>query len=196
VPKFDEGNLCFDFGARWQVEKWDAYSTYTRGLGKLSGELDAGGTPRPEGTKAVDFVGVLDGEKLYLCEVKDFRGYRIENKERQLRGLALEIGLKARDTLAGLVGAYVKLGGSPWVEECGRVLAERKHQVHVVVWIANDAVRPNEPLGKRAIRDSTRLQQVKQKLAWLTARVWVEDPLQSEVVPGVTVKNLPGAGQP
>ncbi|HEU4533665.1 MAG TPA: hypothetical protein VFS00_06090 [Polyangiaceae bacterium] len=196
MPKFDEGDLCFAFGDRWQAEKWDTCGTYARGIGRLSGELDAGGTPRPEGTKAVDFVGVLDGEKLYFFEVKDFRGHRIENRARQLRELPLEIGLKVRDTIAGLVGAYVKQGGPPWVERCGRALAERHHQLHVVVWIADDAVRPNEPLGKRAARDSTRLQQIKQKLAWVTPRVWVEDPLRQDVVPDILVENLPGAGRP
>jgi hypothetical protein len=37
-------------------------------------------------------------------EIKDFRGVAIENKQRQLQELPLEIGLKARDTVAGLLG--------------------------------------------------------------------------------------------
>ncbi|HEU4412560.1 MAG TPA: hypothetical protein VFS43_45375 [Polyangiaceae bacterium] len=196
MPKFDEGKLRFDFGERWRVEKWDACSAYAQGISKLSGELDEpGGGVRVEGTKAVDFVGVLDGERLYLCEVKDFRGYRIENDDRQLGGLPLEVGLKVRDTLAGLVGAYARMGAPPWVDEYGQVLARRKHQVHVVVLIAEDDVRPNEPRGKREARDNERLKRVKQKLAWLTTKVWVENPLQQRAMPDLSVESLPGAGQ-
>jgi hypothetical protein len=195
VSTLTEGRIRFDFGARWHVEKWDACAVYTGGIGKLSGALtDGSGAVRTEGTKAVDFVGVLDGEKLYLIEVKDFRGHRIENKKRQLAELPLEIGLKARDTLAGLAGAYAKTGGVGWIERYGQVLAERKHQVHVVAWIADDALRPAEPLGKRAAYDSVRRAQIQQKLAWLTARVLVEDPF-GESMPDVTVGNLPEAGR-
>jgi hypothetical protein len=48
-------------------------------------------------------------ETPYLFEVKDFRGLAIENKQRQLHELPLEVGLKARDTIAGLLG-WVALG--------------------------------------------------------------------------------------
>ncbi len=154
---------------------------------------DGSGAARSEGTKAVDFVGVLDEEKLYLLEVKDFRGHRVENKKRQLAELPLELGLKTRDTLAGLTGAFARLGGAAWIERCGQVLAGRKHQVHVVAWIADDAPGPAEPRGKRAVYDSVRRAQIQQKLAWLTTRVLVVDPF-SESVPDVVVGNLPGAG--
>jgi len=64
-----------------------------------------------EGTKAVDFVGVRGGS-LFFFEVKDFRGYRIENTRRQREELPLEIGLKVRDSLAGVAGAYARTGGA------------------------------------------------------------------------------------
>src|SRR5262249_29432833 len=88
VTTFDENKLRFRFGERWHVDKWDKCDVYTGGVGKLCGELtDPDGSPRREGTKAVDFVGVLDREKVYLLEVKDFRGHRVENKKRQEREL-------------------------------------------------------------------------------------------------------------
>jgi len=64
----------------------------------------------------------------------------------------------------------------------------------VVVWIADDPPGPNEPKHKRAVRDSVREKQIKQKLTWLTSRVLVEDPLDTKVA-GVTATNLPGVGQ-
>lgn len=194
MATFEEGTIRFAFGGRWVVEKWDASAVYTRGVGTLGGALTgADGEARHEGTKAVDFVGVLDGDTLYLLEVKDFRGHRIENKRRQLHELPLEIGLKVRDTLAGLAGAHSKTGGPAWVERCGEALAARKHQVRVVAWIVDDPPRPNEPRGKRAARDSERTKQIRQKLGWLTSRVLVEDPLDTEL-PDVVAENLPGAG--
>lgn len=191
-----EGRVLFRFGGRWLVEKWDACEVYKRMAKQLNGELgDAQGVRRAEGTKAVDFVGVLDDAVLYLFEVKDFRGHRIENKKRQLDELPLEIGLKVRDTLAGITGEFARTGGVAWAERWGEILAGRKHQIHVVAWIADDPPGPREPAGKRAAHASVREKQVKQKLSWLTSRVLVEDPLETGIE-DVVVVNLPGAGQP
>jgi len=192
----DEGAICFDFDDRhWQVERWDKSRVYADWIGKLNGRLTGNdGKERDEGTKAVDILGTLDGEQLYLFEVKDFRGFRIENRKRQMQELGLEIGLKVRDTLAGLVGAYTQHATHDWVDPCARALLARKHQVRVVAWIVDDPSRPTEPRGKRAARDSVRLKQIQQRLAWLTPRVLVADPLAGGV-PEVTARNLPGAGQ-
>jgi hypothetical protein len=190
-----EKQIAFDFGDRWQVEKWDKCRVYVDGIGKLNGTLSGeAGEQRHEGTKAVDMIGVLDGKTLYLFEVKDFRAHRIENKKRQTGELPLEIGLKVRDTIAGLVGAYLKHATEPWVEPCGRALVERKHQIHVVAWIVDDALRPTEPEGKRAAHHSVRLKRIQQRLAWLTPRVWVYG-LHDTNLPDVVVRNLPGAGE-
>ena len=91
-------------------------------------------------------------------------------------------------------GAYVRAGGTAWIERCGEALATRKKQVRVVVWIADDPPRPGEPQGKRDMRDAVRRKQVEQKLAWLTARVRVEEAFAT-TLPGVTAESLPGAGQ-
>jgi hypothetical protein len=91
--------IAFEFDESWSIVKWDESRCYLDGLRKLNGPL--GG--RHEGTKAVDAVGIR-GDVPYLFEVKDFRGVAIENKRRQLDVLPLEVGLKARDTLASLLG--------------------------------------------------------------------------------------------
>lgn len=195
MKTFEEGTIAFHFEDRWRVEKWDACRAYVDGVGKLTGELtSSAGVKRAEGTKAVDFVGVLDDEVLYLLEVKDFRGHRIENQRRQESELALEIGLKVRDTLAGLTAAVASGAEGPWIKDCLRAISAQKHAPVVVAWIAEDAVTPSEPQSKRKIREDVRLKQLKQRLSWFTRRVWVASPFGS-VVPGVTARNLPGAGQ-
>lgn len=197
MTRIDEGGLRFDFGDDWRVVKGDECRTYANGIRKLNGELTETTVRRTEGTKAVDFVGVHN-EHLYLCEVKDFRGYGTENRGRQLDELPLEVGLKVRDTLAGLVGAYASESKPTWLEDFGKVLMKGRRQIHVVAWIAEDPVRPNETQSKRGVRDSERGQRVKERLAWLTRRVWVEDPLRNTAkpaVPDVIVTSLPGAGR-
>ncbi len=195
MKRIEEGKISFEFGERWEVEKWDTHKAYLGGINKLNGELtESDGTTRSEGTKAVDFVGVLDEGKLYFCEVKDFRGHRVENKKRQIRELPLEIGLKVRDTLAGLTGAYASKSGQAWVELCGQALVARKHQVRVIAWIADDSIRPRETRGQRAVHDSVRLSKIKQSLSWLTTHVWVEDPFEHSL-PDMKVESLPGAGR-
>lgn len=189
---FDEGDIRFEFDDTWQViEKWDECRVYTAGIGKLTGTLtDAKGVQHEVGTKAMDFVGMRDGIP-YLFEIKDFRGHRIENAKRQRSELPLEIGLKVRDTLAGLVGAGAYDRGPTWVKTWGAAL---KKGVCIVVWIAEDALGPNTQRRKREIHDLARTRSVKQKLAWLSPRVWVEDPLFPSL-PGIRATNLSGAGQ-
>jgi hypothetical protein len=195
MKSIEEGTIAFHFEDRWRVEKWDACRTYVEGVGKLTGELtSSAGVKRAEGTKAVDFVGVLDNEVLYLLEVKDFRGHRIENQKRQESELALEIGLKVRDTLAGLTAAVAAGTPEPWIKDCLRVILAQAHAPRIIAWIAEDAVTPSEPRSKRKIREDVRLKQLKQRLSWVTRRVWVASPFDP-VVPGITAANLPGAGQ-
>jgi hypothetical protein len=74
MTRIEEGYLAFEFGERWRVLKLDEHQYYRKHIGKI------------DETKAVDFVGIFDDKKLYFIEVKDFRGYRIENKDRFLRG--------------------------------------------------------------------------------------------------------------
>src|SRR5258706_6976539 len=128
MTQFNEGHITFEFGPRWRVDKWDECAVFTSGLKKLNGELtDGAGIKHGEGSKAVDFVGVLDNEKLYLVEVKDFRGHRIDNQRRLDAELPLEIGLKAPDTLAGLVGNYTTTGATDLVGSADSALCMRKH---------------------------------------------------------------------
>ena len=74
MTRIEEGFLAFEFDNHWRIFKLDEHRDYRERIGKL------------EGTKAVDFLGILDERELYLIEVKDFREYRIENKDRLSKG--------------------------------------------------------------------------------------------------------------
>jgi len=131
-----EGRLCFSFDGDWKVIKWDDHAAFR------------GGLMRFESTKAVDFVGVL-ADALWLIEVKDFRRYRIENKERLASGaLAREVARKVRDSIASLVWACQRepldrrdIG--PFL----RTLLGCKQKIPIVLWLEED--RPPRLLQPR-----------------------------------------------
>ncbi|MBX3162356.1 MAG: hypothetical protein KF773_40705 [Deltaproteobacteria bacterium] len=180
--------IQFDFDDSWVVTKWDDLRAYRDGLAKLQGVLDG----HHERTRALDLVGVREGTP-YLFEVKDFRGFEIENKSRQLEELPLEIALKVRDTIAGLVGTR-SLGRASEALELWIAALAAGTAVRVIAWIAEDGTRPGISHQKRAARASERLGRLKQRLAWLTPRVAVTDPLENPLAPGVTASSLHGAG--
>jgi hypothetical protein len=181
--------LRFRFDDSWLVTKWDDSPWYRKGIEGLKGDVDG----RPEGTKAVDVVGIR-AEIPYLFEVKDFRGFAIQNKVRQIRELPVEIGVKARDTIAGLVGVVSRGGDGELPRRWVQAVKHEGRAVHLVAFIAEDAPRPGEALHKREARESERLNRVKQLLTWLTPRVWVTDPLRSSPIPGLTASSLAGGG--
>ena len=104
VPKtFDEEHLRFRFDDSWFVIKYDEHRDYRERIERL------------DETKAVDFVAVQADSRLYLIEVKDFRGHRIENQERLRESeLGIEVGQKVRDTIAGIVAAYHRGNEEDW----------------------------------------------------------------------------------
>jgi hypothetical protein len=192
VASLSIDGISFEFDDAWSVVKWDESRWYLDGICKLNGELDG----RAEGSKAVDAVGVRN-DVPYLFEIKDFRGAAIENKARQLEELPLEIGLKVRDTVAGLFGrvAQGKQDDLPlrWVQAA----LQQDSFIRVVALIAEDAARPGEPEHKREIRKSERANRLKQRLAWLTPRVLIGDPIRdTDLLPklGIAAQSEPGGG--
>ena len=183
--RFDEGRLRFEFGEAWRVVKYDGHPAYRKGIEGLSG------------TKAVDFVGLLGGS-LYLIEVKDFRGYRIANKKRIRNGdLAVEVARKARDSVAGLIGALHTSGEPAEWRPFVRALAKHDNSPRVVLWLEEDRHGPSPVFEKRRKSGaSVLIQQLKNSTKWLTTKVVVASrQTRHKEPPSLSVGSLRGAGQ-
>jgi len=177
----DEGYLRFEFDDSWSFIKYDEHRDYLERIRRL------------DGTKAVDFVAVHANARLYLIEVKDFRGHRIENRHRVRDGeLAVEVGQKVRDTIAGIVAAHHRGGTDDW-DRAVRRLAANAQPVHVLLWLEQDL--PPNPRARRLNELSVLTNALKQRLDWLTPRVFVVGLRGGGAPEGLLVSNLPGAGQ-
>ncbi len=177
----EEGHLRFVFDDSWSVIKYDDHPDYQDRIKRL------------DGTKALDFVAVHANAILYLIEVKDFRGYRIQNRTRVRDSeLALEVGQKARDTIAGIVAAHHR-GSTALLDKAVRRLAANATPVRVLLWLEQDL--PPGPRGRRSNELSVLIDALKQRLDWLTPRILVVSLRGGETPEGLLVSNLPGAGK-
>jgi hypothetical protein len=168
-----EGNLEFQFDQNWDVIKYDGHNFYQQRAKKLR-EM-----------KAADFVAVNKNQcKLYIIEVKDFR---IEHPE-SLTNLADTVAQKVRDTVAGLVGAHHSTGAGDWALPV-KCLGSLRQEIYVVFLCElRNSTSPE--------RLSSLTDRLKKNLGWLTKRVIAVDlNTFGKTAPGVTVKNLSGAGR-
>jgi hypothetical protein len=143
MTRFEEEYLAFEFGDRWRVFKLDEHQDYRERIGKL------------DETKAVDFLGILDDNELYFIEVKDFRGHRIENKDRLLKGtlpechylegkcqlhkgklpLSVELAQKVRDSVACIIGGYRNSSQPEHWAPYAKLLHDKKTKIRVILWL-------------------------------------------------------------
>ena len=92
-----EGRLAHSFPAGWVAAKYDDWAFYRNQFAGACG-----------GNKAVDLVAVDPlGATLWLVEIKDYRRYR----RGKAVAMPLEVALKVRDTLAGLLAAKSRAVG-------------------------------------------------------------------------------------
>jgi hypothetical protein len=182
VPKtFHEGHLRFRFDDSWFVIKYDEHRDYRERIERL------------EGTRAVDFVAVHNDSQLHLIEVKDFRGHRIENQRRLREGeLALEVGQKVRDTVAGIVAAHHRGNEEDWGRAVKRLGCDET-PIRVMLWLEQDL--PPGPPARRKNQASVLIDALKQRLHWLTSRILVVSLSTGNAPAGLVVDNLPGAGR-
>lgn len=187
--QLDVENQRFEFGDGWTVAfKYDDTDFHQKEATKLQGMIDG----VPHSTKAVDVVGLHDVSGLLLLEAKDFRGHRIANKPRIESEVSVEVAVKARDTLAALVGAARK----PVTEFPSGDLAaalEQGKDVAVVLWLEDDTFSDN-PRAKVSL--GTLNQRLKSLLTSLNVRTFVLSSAVPNRLNHMTVTNLPGAGQP
>jgi hypothetical protein len=189
---FTERKLEFTFDDTWTVQKWDDEPAYRKGIGTL------------QRTLAADFCGMRNG-MLFLFEVKDFRGYRIQNEARltqldvpdvapgdmpkkgEIVALMAEIAWKVRDTIAGIVGARRCRSDEAHWQPMLHALGDPDAGLHVVLWLEED-------LPRNSVQTSILQANLRNKLAWLTTKVLVSSLTDRQSIPGVQVRSLLGAG--
>lgn len=175
--KVAEGHLEFDFAASWCVVKYDEHSQHVKRMQAME-------------SQAVDFCGSRQATVL-LLEVKDFRGHRIENKEKLNGPLAKTVAQKMRDSVSGIIGQqrlHAAAPSQPWTD-CSAGLISAG-DVLAVLFLQTD----RNPPDKRKALLSTELKLFKQCMRWSGMRVMVVDlDTYSPAIAGLTVKSLPGA---
>lgn len=158
--RFEESDLAFEFGSHWRVFQFDKHHDYQNMKDTL------------EETKGIDFLGIYDNRELYLIEVKNLRGYRLENRDRLLKGeLAIEVAQKVRDSLACIIGAHRTSSNPEFWQSYKRLLCDADASIKIVLWLEFDL--PSHPQQARKVRASVATNVFKQKLTWLTRRVLV-----------------------
>ena len=174
----DEEYQRFTFDEGWVVFKYDSAGT---GYFAIRDAMT--------GTKACDFLGLWNNSAAYLIEVKDFRGFRIQNKPRLGKGeLALEVAQKVRDTLAGIVAGCRRGDGNYAWSELRACLTSSQEEVFVVLCLEDDGSQDKAKLGVQA-------ELIRQKLAWLRPKVRVvSQKVNPGKLQGLLVTNLPGVG--
>jgi hypothetical protein len=176
MADFKEGNLLFQFNdAHWTVLKYDEDNLFRK-------------SSLPHATKAVDFAGIFQGNKLVLMEVKDFRQAPAASRERfkedNPESLYEEIPQKARDTLACIIGfskTSTNAHSAHAVYRDMAGLAGDPDRKVVVVFYLEEA--PHTEAGhsveqqnraKRSLANKHPLAEgLKKKLQWLTSHVLV-----------------------
>jgi len=176
MTRIEEGRLAFEFGERWNVFKLDKHRYYQKRMEKL------------DETKAVDFLAILDEAELYLIEIKDFRGHRIENKNRLTEGrLAIECAQKVRDSLACIIGASRNSSDYKHWRPYQKLLCDRNRKIKIILWLEYDL--PINYRQRQKINASISSKVIKQKLIWLTNYILVCNT-DSQQIPDLEVRNL------
>jgi len=124
-----EGKQTFSFPDDWYVVKYDDTNFYRKSVEKCAD------------TKAVDILALSDTD-MWMIEAKDFRSYRIDNKERIANhDLVDEFARKVRDTIAGLYGAHRST-----TEQlscfCNHLFPSVAKKINVILFLEED--RPSE----------------------------------------------------
>lgn len=160
MTRIKEGNLAFEFGKRWSVFKLDEHQFYRKYMDKV------------DETKSVDFLGILDSKELYLIEIKDFRGHRIENKEKLSTGsLSTEFAQKIKDSLACIIGGYRSSSNSEAWLPYKNLVCNKERKLKAILWLEHDL--PNHSRQKEKVKASIQTKAFKTKLRWITTYVLV-----------------------
>ncbi len=145
-------------------------------------------------TKAVDFIGIYQKNELTFLEVKNFKYYRIESKNRIEKGdnknesLDIEIAKKVRDTLAGIIGGARNSTHQRQIwKDYLKVFSNENKHIRVVLWLEQD--RPNDRESKP--RKMTLQNKLLERLSWLTSDIRIFSVNNHDFKDNLIVENLP-----
>lgn len=166
---FEESNLRFTFqDDKWWIVKFDDDVNYI----KVSKNL--------QNTRGVDFVGIYNSRNLFFFEIKNFRNHTMDDQT-QIRlangaeDLTTEIAQKVKDSVACIVGASRNATNesNKWKDACN-IISNNK-PFNIIAWIEEDDPNTEYKRKKRKAYLSTRISKLKNKLHWLTSRVFIEN---------------------
>lgn len=144
MPEIIEGELCFRFPDGWLVSKFDADD----GFAVRKFQIDR--------TKKVDILALSPKPKLYIIEIKDFRGHDIENRDRLKTDgddpLHVEVAEKVRDAISTLVAAF-RSGDKTLKPFCEHLFGGRNREAEVILHLERDDARARTVKGHRSRAD-------------------------------------------
>jgi hypothetical protein len=167
MPIIEVGALTFRLPNSWTAAKLDDWSFYRNQFIRLSSGLRQPcggcgaelrcqhcGTAKTQGIKAVDILAQDPAAALWLIEVKDYR----QSPRTKAIGLADEVALKVRDSLALLVEAAMS-ASDPQEQSFARGALTRRR---VCIGLQLEQPKQHSKLFPRAIDPADVLQKLRQ----------------------------------
>lgn len=121
-----------------------------------------------QNTKDVDFLGFYGSDIVFFMEVKNFRGYPIEDIDQ----LTTEVAQKLRDTVATVAGASRNTThNEDFWQKLHQQIGNKKKTIKFVFFLEEDMSQSKRNPGRmKTIGDH-----LKQKCRWLTTKVSVQN---------------------
>lgn len=162
----------FDFDDRWSVIGYDKDPYRQKHLGE---------------SECVDIVALGPDHRLYLIEVKDYRGVdrAKERREDIMSGLLFKaIGQKVRGTVAGLIGGWRHETHRARYQPFAPRLLDSQVDVHVIAWIEHSY----QEWDPAHVRLTTGTDLLKRQVHWIGARALVMNSQSPRQLPGLRVQ--------
>ena len=172
MPIFEESNLRFKFDEDYDLIKSDGNINFEKVKQYL------------QGTKDTDFLGFYQDRKVFLMEVKNFRGVQPENIEE----LTNEVAQKLRDTVAIIAGASRNsTNETAFWQKLHKQIGKNEIEIFYVFWLEEDVIVGNR---QKKPRLSIISQKLKEKCKWLTTKISVQS-IENYNLTGLQVTFMP-----
>jgi len=163
--EFEESRLKFTFDKNWKIFKLDE-------------NIDCKQIKKLDGTKDVDFLGILN-DNIYFIEVKNFKNYMLENQDKLKNygnSLMIEVGQKVKDSLACIVGAKRNsITDKPLWNNILKIISDEQKSLNIVLWLEMDNfvnqdnnIRNSNQNKRNIVNNRSYESRLKEKLSWLT----------------------------